>query len=177
MLKLRLFLILSITISFLSLSKTITAATPTLNLTFPKKIKKAPSFELKLLDGTSIFLEDLKGKIVLLNFWSIYCTPCREEMVSLQTLWQHYKNMGLIVIAVSVDRNDKVQTEEYIKNSELTFPIGLDINKKLRQLYEIKALPTSYIIRRNGEFLARIIGERNWANKEILVYFKNLLSK
>ncbi len=146
-----------------------------LPLTFPKERKVAPDFKLVLLDGNSISLSSFKGKVVLLNFWATFCSPCRKEMPALETLWKKYKKQGLVVIAVSIDRSDQQHVQRYVQNAKLSFPVGIDTSKSIQRNYEVKALPITYIIGRDGKFIARAIGERHWANKTGLSYFENLL--
>jgi len=162
-------------LSFSANAETLPLPETKLHLTFPKEKKVAPDFSLPLLNGTSVSLADLKGHVVLLNFWATFCHPCREEMPALQSLWERYKDQGLMVIAVSVDYTNIKFIQKYMGNNKLTFPAGLDVNKNIRKKYEIKVLPTTYIIGRDGKFLARTRGERNWASTESFSYFKNLL--
>ncbi len=163
---------------FLSLSviaETAPHAEAGLALTFPKERKTAPDFRLTLLDGSSVSLSDLNGQVVLLNFWATFCNPCRKEMPALQILWEKYRNQGLKIIAISIERGNQLDVEQYIKQARLSFPVGMDTSKHIQKAYEIKALPTTYIIGRDGKFIARAIGERKWANNSSLLYFKNLL--
>ncbi len=161
--------------SLSAVADTLPVSSTELPLTFPKERKVAPDFKLTLLNGNSISLSSLKGQVVLLNFWATFCSPCREEMPALQTLWKKYKQQGLVIIAVSIDQSDLQYVQQYIQNAELTFPVGMDTNKSIRRNYEIKVLPTTYIIGRDGKFLARAIGDRNWASNTSLSYFENLL--
>ncbi len=157
------------------MADTLPVSSAELPLTFPKERKVAPDFKLTLLNGNAISLSSLKGQVVLLNFWATFCSPCRKEMPALQTLWKKYKQQGLVIIAISIDQSDLQHVQQYIQNAKLTFPVGMDTNKSIRKNYEIKVLPTTYIIGRDGKFLARAIGDRNWASNTSLSYFENLL--
>jgi len=148
-----------------------------LQLTFPKEIRHAPNFNSTLLNGNKISLSDYKGKLVLLNFWSINCAPCREEMPALQTLWDKFKVQGLVILAISVDRSSPKIVEQYIQNAELTFPVVLDSNSKIRKQYEVSALPMTYIIGRDGKFIAKAIGLRRWSSTASYLFFKKLLQE
>jgi len=146
-----------------------------LHLTLPKQRIKAPEFSLSLLDNKKLALGELNGKIILLNFWATYCGSCREEMPALQALWEKYTQQGLVVIAISIEKNNIQVVKEYIDNKNISFPIAVDINK-MHKLYEVEVLPTSYIIGRDGKFIAKVVGSREWSSNESFDYFENLLN-
>jgi peroxiredoxin len=147
-----------------------------LQLILPKKTLKAPEFALPSLDIKTISLSDYDGKVIVLNFWATFCAPCREEMPALQTLWTHHKSSGLVVLAVAIDQGDPDTVHNYINNIRTDFPVVID-TKNIRKQYEVQVLPTSYIIGRDGKFIAKIIGSRDWSSNSSLAYFKNLLER
>jgi len=147
-----------------------------LQLIIPKTLLPAPEFSLPTLDNTTISLSHYKGKVVLLNFWATFCSPCREEMPALQSLWTHYKDSGLVVLAVSIDQGDPDIVKNYITDIKTDFPVVIDISN-IRKHYEVKVLPTSYIIGRDGKFIAKIIGSRDWSSAASVAYFKKILER
>jgi thiol-disulfide isomerase/thioredoxin len=151
-----------------------------MQLIYPQQRLAAPEFNLPLLnssmDSNKLTLSKYSGKIILLNFWATFCIPCRDEMPALQVLWDNYKQNDFVVLAITVDDINKQMIKNFSDNLQLTFPIAID-NKDIRKLYEINALPTSYIIGRDGKFIAKIIGSRDWASENSLLYFEKLLQQ
>jgi peroxiredoxin len=128
----------------------------------PKVRVEAPEFTLASLGGGERSLEDFKGKVILLNFWATHCEPCREEMPAMERLWKEMKGKGFVIIAVAGDRGSPKRVEEFCKTHGVTFPVLLDPRGDVRRTYEVTVLPTSYIIGRDGKFIGKVIGERQW---------------
>ena len=148
-----------------------------MNVTAPQKVLSAPSFDLPGLKKGSMRLSDYKGKLVLLNFWASFCAPCRVEMPALENLWQRYRDQGFVVLALSADRDNLKQVEQLIKDGGYSFPVLLDTEGEVRKMYEVRALPTSYLIGRDGKFIGRIIGEREWNSVDGRTLIEKLLSQ
>jgi len=122
-----------------------------LSLIRPKPAKDAPDFELPTPDDRVIRLGDLKGKVVFLNFWATWCEPCREEMPSMERLHLNYKDRGLAVVAVSVDSQGASVVKPFVKKFGLTLPIGLDPKMAVRERYGVWAVPSTFLIDREGK--------------------------
>lgn len=135
--------------------------------------QNAPEFVVSD-SGRTFFLSEYKGKVVLLNFWSLECKPCIDEMDSLDILSRRFYDQGLRVIAISSDPRNKLK--QYVGKHDYHFVIMHDENIKIRRLYEVKGLPTTYIIGRDGKFIARIIGSRDWGSDQIINYFSKRLN-
>ena len=136
--------------------------------------KKAPIFELMDTTGKMVSLSSLKGKVVLVNFWATKCPPCIAEMPSLNTLYQTYKDKGLIVLAISTDRN-VYEVKDVAKANGLEFIILFDNNHEVKNKYKVFALPTSFIINKEGLIGKTIIGGRNWMDESSISLIENLL--
>ena len=121
----------------------------------------APGFELPLLDGGTIPLESLRGRVVLLNFWATWCKPCEDEMPAMQRLRGTLAGPDFELVAVSVDasRDDVVKFRDRLG---LTFPIASDPDKRVSAAYQSHRFPESYLIDRDGTILSRYIGPRDW---------------
>ena len=121
----------------------------------------APPFELPLVDGGSISLATLRGRVVVLNFWATWCKPCEDEMPAMQRLHAALAGPDFELVAVSVDasRDDVVK---YRDRLGLTFPIALDPDKRVAEAYQSFRYPESYLIDREGRILSRYIGPRDW---------------
>ncbi|HSJ85630.1 MAG TPA: TlpA disulfide reductase family protein [Anaerolineales bacterium] len=125
----------------------------------PQKGFLAPDFELKTLTGEAIRLADLRGQAVLINLWATWCPPCREEMPTLQKMYDQYKDRGLIVLGVNMTYQDDQQAiMPFTQKYEVTFPILLDETSDAGNAYQLKSLPSSYFIRRDGIIDEVVIG-------------------
>ena len=134
-----------------------------LDLIRPSREKFAEDFTLSLADGSSFRLSEQRGKTVLINFWATWCPPCREEMPALERLYQQHKAQGLVLVAISIDADPKV-VGPYVKESKLTFPIALDPKADVANKYGVRALPSSFVIDRQGTMAALALGPRAWDN-------------
>jgi thiol-disulfide isomerase/thioredoxin len=121
----------------------------------------APVFTVLSPAGRSLSLTDVKGSVVLLNFWATWCPPCREEMPSMERLYQRYRDRGFTVLALSIDRN-LAAVPPFVEGFRLTFPIGLAAKTAVAELYRVRALPTTVLIDRAGQVIAGAAGARDW---------------
>ncbi|AZB43383.1 thiol-disulfide oxidoreductase ResA [Bacillus sp. FJAT-42376] len=111
---------------------------------------EAPDFVVTDLQGERHQLSDYRGKGVLLNFWGTWCEPCKREMPYMDNQYEHYKNLGVEVIAVNIAESD-VAVNSFAKQYGLTFPIGIDKDRQILDEYGVKPLPTTYLIDKTGE--------------------------
>ncbi len=119
----------------------------------------APDFTLETLEGDSITLSDLRGKAVLVNLWATWCPPCRAEMPAIQRLHEEYKDQGFIVLAVNATNQDDLsKIPSFTGEYGLTFPILLDTTGEVSRQYQLRSLPSSYFIRRDGIIQEVVIG-------------------
>jgi peroxiredoxin len=142
----------------------------------PKISKPAPDFEVKNIKGERVKLSDFKGKVLLLNFWATWCGACREEMTSMQNLYSSLRVEGVEVLAISIDRWNEDRIQEYVKDNNLTFPVLLDQNQKIRKQYHVMGLPTSYLIDGEGKIRGYASGARTWDSpnsKSLFLSLKN----
>jgi len=109
----------------------------------------APGFELKSNSGKHVSLADLKGQIVLVNFWASWCGPCRQEMPILEQLNHQYHNKGVALIGVNVEPDTDAATA-WLKATPVTFPILYDVDSKVSKLYEVQGMPNTVILDRKG---------------------------
>jgi cytochrome c biogenesis protein CcmG, thiol:disulfide interchange protein DsbE len=119
----------------------------------------APDFELKTLAGETIKLSDLRGQPVLVNLWATWCPPCRAEMPTLETVYNDYRGQGFTVLAVNMTSQDDPQAvPPFIKERGLTYPILLDEKGEIAKAYQMKSLPSSFFINRDGTIHEVVIG-------------------
>jgi peroxiredoxin len=138
-----------------------TAATPPMGEHPP-----APDFTLSTLSGTSLSLAELRGKVVLLNFWATWCVPCRQEMPAIEALYQRYKDRGLEVLAISLDKTPTATVEAFVKEMGVTYRIVLDPAWTTTRPYGVRGLPATFLIDRAGNVVLRELGERDWMAEE-----------
>ena len=109
----------------------------------------APDFTLKNLQGSNIRLSEYRGQVVLLNFWASWCGPCRQEMPLLDRIHQRYQDAGFAVVSVNVE-GDQVPARALAQETGVTFPVLIDTNQQVSELYGLEAMPSSILIDRDG---------------------------
>lgn len=107
-------------------------------------------FTLKTNTGTNLRLAEQKGKVVLLNFWASWCAPCREELPLLDDMHQKYEKLGFTVLGVNIDEKPSAAMK-VLEEIPVQFPILMDPKNQVAQLYDIEAMPTTYILDRSGK--------------------------
>jgi peroxiredoxin len=115
-------------------------------------------FTLSDLQGNPWHLRDLKGKVVLVNFWATWCPPCRKEMPDLQALYDRYKDQGFVVVSISDEEAAKVQP--FIAERKITYPVLLDPGRKINDLFQVEGIPKSFVYNREGKLVAQSIDMR-----------------
>lgn len=138
---------------------------------FAKVGEAAPDFELRTLDGNKAKLSDYKGKIVILNFWATWCPPCQAEMPHMQSFYEQNHNKGIEIVAVNLTSSDRGldKVKEFVNKHHLTFPILLDEEGTVENMYDTIAIPTTYIIDQEGFITEKITGPVNEERLENLV--------
>jgi thiol-disulfide isomerase/thioredoxin len=132
------------------------------------------NFTLPSLDGTKIALSQFKGKVVFLNFWATWCGPCRSEMPSMEAVYQKLKNKGFEILAVNLG-DSKKEVSAFMNEYKLNFPVLLDERSMTGSYYNIQAIPTTYIINKQGLIVARLIGSTNWNTPKIISALESVL--
>lgn len=127
----------------------------------------APHFDLPLLASASasgdsrIALDDLRGHVVLVNFWATWCKPCEEEMPAMQTLYEALHGQGFELVAISVDETP-TEVEEFQERMALGFPIALDPAQEISAAYQTMGFPESILVGADGRVVERYVGPREW---------------
>ena len=132
-------------------------------------------FDFKLLDlnGNEVNLSDYQGKVIMLNFWATWCPPCRREMPSMEALYKKMEGSNFVMIAVNIQEKSSV-VKEFIQKNKYTFPVILDENGEASNKYQIRAIPTTYIIDTKGKVAGVFTGARDWDSKNVVNIFKEL---
>ena len=132
----------------------------------------APDFTVQDSDR-KITLSELRGKVVVLNFWATWCAPCVEELPSLVNLQQKMRNKGITVLAVSVDQDESLY-RRFVQDHNLNLLTVRDANQKSNNLYGTFKFPETYIIDRNGVMRRKFIGPVDWATPEVVDFLSKL---
>lgn len=123
----------------------------------PVESGMAPDFTLTTFDGQTITLSDLRGQVVVINFWASWCLPCREEAAYLEQTWRKYQDRNVVFIGV-----DYVDTERealaYIDEFDITYLNGPDLGTRISDSYRIQGVPETFFVARNGELRGNNIG-------------------
>lgn len=109
----------------------------------------APDFASKSNSGRNVRLSELRGQVVLINFWASWCSPCRQELPLLNKIYVQYRAAGFMLLAVNVDDNRK-DAEAMLKRLDLRFPTLFDGNKNVAKLYGVDTMPATLVIDRDG---------------------------
>jgi peroxiredoxin len=134
----------------------------------------APDLELPDLAGKPVRLRDLRGRVVLLNFWATWCAPCREEMPALQTLARE-RPRGLTVVGVNFKESAR-EVEPFVREHGLEFPMLLDAEGRVSERYQVFALPVTFLVDRRGMLVATVLGIRDWVGPDARAYLDQLLA-
>ena len=137
---------------------------------------RPPRFSGATVDGSSLSLDSLRSRVVLLNFWASWCLECRAELPVFEQLHRDYAPRGLTVVAVNF-REEPGTVRRYARELGLTMPLVLDAAGDIRQSYGVIGLPTSFLIGRDGRAVARAIGPREWAGPEARALIESLLGE
>ncbi|MBN2386767.1 MAG: TlpA family protein disulfide reductase [Anaerolineales bacterium] len=141
------------------LSRTELPATPSGLVPAPQAGFLAPDFRLETLDGGQVRLSDLRGQVVVVNFWATWCPPCRAEMPALQAVHEAYDGRGVIILGVNATSQDSLDAvHEFVTDHELSFLVALDLDNGANRLYEIRSLPTTFFVRPDGGIAEVVIG-------------------
>lgn len=121
----------------------------------------APDFELLDTDGRTHRLSDYRGRTVIINFWTTWCPPCREEIPSMNRAWARLRDENVVMLAINMGEDEDtifVFTADY----PATFPLLLDRDGKVIEDWPVKGLPTTYVVAPDGTLAYRAIGGRQW---------------
>ncbi|RMD85877.1 MAG: TlpA family protein disulfide reductase [Candidatus Dadabacteria bacterium] len=145
----------------------------------------APNFSARDITGKKVSLADFRGKVVLINFWASWCAPCVQEMPSLERLYERLQSRGLVVLAIGVDDEEK-NLRAFVEEYDLTFPVLLDLQGKIKHTYRVSGVPESLVVDRSGKLAmirdpqddlptVRMIGPREWDSPNVVARISHIL--
>ena len=121
--------------------------------------RQQANFTLTDLQGKSWTLKDLKGKVVLVNFWATWCPPCQKEMPDLEALYNRFKDQGFVILAISEDEETE-KVAPFIAERKISYPILLDPGQKVNRLFVVEGIPKSFVYNREGKLVSQSIDMR-----------------
>lgn len=127
----------------------------------------APDFTLPDIDGRDVRMSDLKGKVVLVNFWATWCPPCRAEIPSMERAWSKLKEGGIAMLAIHVG-GDTNNIWPFLSEFNVTFPVLIDKSSSVSKAWQTIGLPTTYIADGQGRKALRAIGGREWDHADLI---------
>jgi thiol-disulfide isomerase/thioredoxin len=138
----------------------------------------APPLALPDEEGKKTWrLSELRGKVVLVNFWATWCPPCRKELPSMERLWRQFKDQGLVVLGVNVaEDGNAVFAFSNGLETPLTFPLLLDEDGSVTQSWPVQGLPTTYLVDKQGRVAFGAIGGREFDSPAIVEQVRGLLA-
>lgn len=135
-----------------------------------------PNFGGATPDARQLSLTELRGKVVVVNFWASWCSECRPEMPALQRLHREFASRGLAIIGINAREGPEI-IRRYARELGLTFPLILDPDGKINALYGVVGLPATFVVGRDGRAVAFGIGSREWASAPARALIEALLAE
>ncbi|MBC8166193.1 MAG: TlpA family protein disulfide reductase, partial [Bryobacteraceae bacterium] len=127
----------------------------------------APKFSVTTESGQKITQTEFGGKLLVLNFWATWCPPCVEEMPSLQEFARSTASSGVVVLGVSIDRNERAY-KNFLQQNRLAFAVARDPEENISSSYGTFKWPETYVIDRTGKVLQKHIGPKDWTDPAIV---------
>ena len=136
---------------------------------------EALDFTLPDLKGKEVSLKDYRGKVVFLNFWATWCEPCKDEIPSMQALYERFEGEPFEILAVSIDSDAPEVVEEFAKGYGVTFPVLHDRKGRIKEMYKTTGVPETFIVDQNGVVAEKVWGPRDWTSPISIMTIKDLL--
>ena len=136
----------------------------------------APEFSFRDRSGKERSLYQLRGKVVLVNFWATWCPPCLDEMPSMQQLQRRMANKPFEMLALSVD-NSWEPVNRFMKDNGFTLPVYADFDKRISTLYGTLMWPETYIVDKKGKIAYKVVGPKDWTSSEVLKFLDVLIAE
>ncbi len=135
--------------------------------------EQAPAFSLTNANGKTVSLSDLKGKVVVLNFWATWCPPCRAEIPAFIKVYKQYRPKGVEIVGVSLDQKGWDIVRPFLKTHNINYPVLVG-DQKIAQAYgNINSIPTTFIIDKKGKIVDQHVGAMS--EKALVSSFQKLL--
>ncbi len=143
----------------------------------PREGMRAPAVSFLDLEGKEIHLGDLRGKVVMLNFWATWCRPCVAEMPDLQRLWAGIQDKRFLPLAVNIDARSGEEVKAFLARTGVVLPVAMDPSGGARAAFQVDPIPATFIIDKEGTIRYRILGARPWAHPDYAAGLKVLMAE
>lgn len=160
-------LLLALTLAFVGLIAF------TLRDTAAKEGGLAPAFSITTDDGSRITPEAFGGKVLVLNFWATWCSPCIQEIPSLDAFQKHFNGSGVVVVGVSIDKNP-AKYRNFLDRIHVAFRTARDPESNISAEYGTFLIPETYVIK-EGRIVRKFVGAEDWTSEDITQYVQSLL--
>ena len=158
---------------FLSISQA-SEVVPLNNIAINEIPKPISSVTFRDFSGNEVNLKDYKGKLLIINFWATWCAPCKEEMPSLDILYQDASFENLQVFAVNMEQPNTIKTKKFFSDLKIQkLKIFFDPNLNFVKEFKLRGVPTTVLINKKREEFARIIGKINFQDKKFIKWLQN----
>ena len=147
---------------------------PTLEQRVVSAGDSAPDFKVVTENGKTVSLSDFGGKLLVLNFWASWCAPCVDEAPSLDAFQRELGPQGVVVLGVSIDRNEKMY-KRFLKDYNISFPTARDPDWDINTRYGTFQFPETYLIDRTGKVREKIISTQNWMDPAFVARIRTML--
>lgn len=138
-------------------------------------------FTIQTLNGESFPMEQLKGKVIFINLWATWCSPCRAEMPAIESLYRGTTHKDLAFVMLSIDRkNDEIKVKNYVNTKGFTFPVYLvqsPFPNQLPEALQVPSIPTTFVINKKGEIVYKNVGTANYNTKKFKNFLEELLQE
>ena len=132
-----------------------------------------PAFELTTIDGKTIEFSQLRGKVVVLNFWATWCGPCKEEMPALDRLRRRFDPRDVAILTITTE-HERNSIQQFMKQLDSALPVLLDEQRDVSLAFMVRGLPTTVFIAKNGRIVARAVGPREWDGPDAIRFIDRL---
>ena len=164
-----LILMLLTTVVISAQAQTKSAGSATLQILSPMPDKpQAPDFTLKDTNGNEHSLAAYRGKVVVVNFWAVWCLPCRKEMPSMQRAWEKVRDQDVVILAVNWGDNLESIGKFTDSLPPMDFPLLVGGDEAMTQAWSVRGLPTTYVINPEGQMVYKLVGEAEWDKPDLL---------
>lgn len=136
--------------------------------------EKAPDFQLEDTKGNTVSLSELRGKVVMVNFWATWCPPCKEEMPSMERLNKFMAGEDFVMLAINTEADGRSVVPAFLNKNPHDFTVLYDDQGTVQQRYGVYKFPESFIIRKDGTVDRKVIGAIDWSSPKTVAYFKSL---
>ncbi|MGQ9648021.1 MAG: TlpA disulfide reductase family protein [Thermodesulfobacteriota bacterium] len=156
-------------------SAEISSACDSFGVVKPPVEKRAPSFCLKTLNGSQLFLDDFRGKPIMIKFWATWCPSCVEELPMMEKFSQRNQDQ-LVILMPAIDGEKESKVRRVVEKNKVTLPVLLDPKAKTARIYGVNMIPASFLINREGWIVGIVVGERDWGSPKAWLAVKELFN-